>query len=52
VKIPPSLVEVEPSSVSGDRGQIVRDEHGGEYRGIDKHQEDRCGYRVEGEDGP
>lgn len=52
VKVPPSLVEVESSGVLGDCGQVVCDEHGGEYRNIDKHQQDSCGYRVESEDGP
>ena len=52
MKIPPSLVEVESSSVSRDLGQVVRDEYGAEYRRIDKHQQDRGGYHVEGEDGP
>ena len=51
MKIPPSLVEVESSSVSRDWGKIVRDEHGAEYRSIDEHQQDRCRNRVEGKDG-
>lgn len=51
VKVPPSLVEVESSSVSRDWGEIVRDEHGAEYCNIDEHQQDRCRNCVEGKDG-